>query len=403
MPASVPRPDGRLSSRRDARLSIAVAALAAASANTTILGLPAVMPFLLDAFRISHGQGGLIVTALWIPHAVTQAITGWAAEALGVQRLLRWTLAGLAALVLASLLAPSYPVLMGLRMLAGVCTGSSFVLAILYAAAHSDPAAHRRDQALVGTLSYLSSSVAYATIPLAIGLAGWRAGYLPALACVAGALTLAILGPATPRRAAAAARLPLGEAARLVWVGRIPVLAMAHMCSFGVFIVVASWLTAYFVRESGLSRTASLYLSAVVLAAGATGRFAGGAVLGRVADRPLVMGALALSGAALACLALSPAFPLAAALAFVVLGCCSMTYGSIVAMALGRRPPGEAGVAVSAVSFLAGLGGSTLPAVMGWLVDRTGSFGPGFALLAALTCLAILLLAAFPPARRGVA
>ncbi len=109
------------------------------------------------------------------------------------------------------------------------------------------------------------------------------------------------------------------------------------------------------------------------------------------------MGALALSGAALAGLALSPPFPAAPALAFVVLGCCSMTYGSIVAMALGRRPPGEAGVAVSAVSFLAGLGGSTLPAVMGWLVDRTGSFGPGFALLATLSFLAILCLAVLPP------
>ena len=141
----------------------------------------------------------------------------------------------------------------------------------------------------------------------------------------------------------------------------------------------------------------------MVLAAGATGRFAGGAVLGRVADRPLVMGALALSGAALAGLALSPSFPVAPALAFVVLGGCSMTYGSIVAMALGRRPPGEAGVAVSAVSFLAGLGGSALAAVLGWLVDRTGSFGPGFGLLATITCLAIVLLAAFPPVRRGVA
>lgn len=161
--------------------------------------------------------------------------------------------------------------------------------------------------------------------------------------------------------------------------------------------MVAVWLTAYFVRESALTLTASLYVSSAVLLAGAMGRFAGGAILGRVPDRALVMLALALSGTALAGLATSPAFPLAAILAFVVLACCSLTYGSIFAMALGRRPPAEAGVAVSAVSFLAGLGGSLLPAMMGWLVDHTGSFGPGFGMLSGLSYLAILFLALLPP------
>lgn len=388
---------------RPAWLPIVAAAMAAASANTTILGLPAVMPFLLEAFRISHGEGGLLVTVLWIPHAVSQAFAGWAAEALGVQRLLRWTLAWLAAVVVASLMASSYTSLIVLRMLTGVGTGASFLLGTLYAAAHSDPTAHRRNQALVGTFGYLSSTVAYVTIPPFLGLAGWRAGYLPSLACILGALVFALGSPAVPERPAAGrARLPVGDAIRLVWFGRIPVLALAHMCSFGFFVVVGSWLTAYFVRQSGLSPTASLFVSAGVLAAGALGRFAGGTVLGRVRDRQLVMGALALSGTALAGLAFSPPFPMAPILAFVVLGCCSMTYGSIFAMALGRRPAAEAGVAIAGVSFLAGLGGSALPTVMGWLVDVTGSFGPGFALLAGLSFLAILFLALLPPARIGV-
>ncbi len=378
--------------------TILCASLAAASASNTILGLPAVMPFLLEAFHLSHGQGGFIVTALWVTHAITQAITGWAAEAIGVQRLLRWVLAGLGLVVSATLLAPSYSVLIGLRALTGLGTGASFVLAILYAAARSDPAFHRRNQSFVGAMSYVCTSLAFASIPLVLGIAGWRAGYAPALACILGALALATLGPPLPHPTGmATARLSLRASVRVVWRGRIPVLALAHLCSFGVFVVVASWLTAYFVRATGLSPTGSLYVSAVVLASGALGRFAGGAVLGRVPDRLLVMGALCASGSALAGLAVSPPFPVAPILAFCVLGCCSLTYGSIFALALGRRPPGEAGVAVSAVSFLAGLGGSALPTLMGWLVDRTGTFAPGFALLATLTFLAIVLLALVPP------
>lgn len=205
IPQTAPRP--ARGARR--RLFIAGAALAAASANATILGLPAVMPVLLDTFGISHGRGGLIVTALWIPHAITQALTGWAAGTIGVQRFLRWTLAGLACLVGLSLLAPTYGVLIGLRMLTGVCTGSSFVLAILYAASHSHPAAHRRDQALVGSLSHGSGALSYAIIPLFLGAAGWRAGYIPALCFILGALVLALVAPPGPARPhSAAVRLP---------------------------------------------------------------------------------------------------------------------------------------------------------------------------------------------------
>jgi len=379
------------------KLFIASAALGAASSTVTILGLPAVMPLLLDAFAISHGQGGLILTALWIPHAITQALTGWMAGAIGIQRLLRRTLAALAGLVALSLLAPTYRVLIVFRIATGVCTGATFVLAILYAASHSDPAAHRRDQALVGSLGHVSGALSFAAMPVFLGAAGWRAGYIPALFFILSALGLALVAPPAPAHRPALGRLPLREAARVVWFGRIPILALANLCTFGIFVVVAAWLTAYFVRESNLSLMASLYVSAVVLGAGAVGRFAGGAVFGRMPDRWLVMLALALSGAGLAGLALSPAFPVAPMLAFLVLGCCALSYGSIFAMALGGRPPAEAGVAVSAVSFLAGLGGSILPPAMGWFVDRTGSFGPGFGMLSLLSMIAIFLLAAFPP------
>jgi len=166
---------------------------------------------------------------------------------------------------------------------------------------------------------------------------------------------------------------------------RVLGLALAHLCSFGVAIVIASWLTAYFVRAGGLDHRASLLVSAVVVAGGAVGRFAGGAALGRVPDRELVAGSLTCSGIALAGLALSPSFPVAPLLAFLVLGCCSLTYGSIIAMALGSRPPQGGGKDVAAMLFVCNVPAAALPAIVGWMVDRTGSFAPGFALLAGLT------------------
>jgi len=388
-PPAPPRPQG---------LPIAAAGIAAAAANTTMLGLPAVLPYLMEGFHLTHGQGGLLISALWIPHAVAQAFSGWGAAALGVQRLLRWTLLGMAAVVAASLAAPSYRALLGLRMLVGVGTGAVFLLGTLYAAAHSDPALHRRHQAVVGSIGYLSSTAAYVIIPWGLAAAGWRAGYFPALLCTLAALVLACLGPGVParpepERAALALRVAVG----VVWRGRIPVLALAHLCSFGFFMVVGSWLTAYFVEQHGLDPVASLLVSAGVLAAGAVGRFAGGAALGRIADRRLVMTALAVSGVGLGLLALSPPFPLTPVLAFAVLLCCTMTYGSIFAMAFGRRPPNEAGVAIAGVSLVAGVGAAILPALMGWMVDATGSFGPGFALLAGLSGLTTILLGILPP------
>lgn len=376
---------------------MAAAALAAAGVTSAILGLPAVMPDVMEAFRISHAQGGLIVTVLWIGHAVSQALAGWAARAIGVRRLLCWTLAGLGVVLILSLLAPTYPVLVGLRALTGLGIGAGFVLAILYAAEHAGPAAQRRSQALVGASSYVGCAVAYLVIARTQGLAGWRAGNLPSLAFIAGSLALLVsVQPARPDRVDSGARLPLREAWAVVWAGRIPVLAMAHLASFGVFVVVASWLTTYFLLGSGLDRAGTLYVGAGVLTAGAVGRFAGGALLGRVQDRALVMETLACSAVALAGLALSPPFPVALALACAVLACSSVVYGSIVTLALGRRPPAEAGVAVACMLFLASLAGAGLPTAVGGLVDGTGSFAPGFALLAGITLATVAVLPFYP-------
>ena len=386
-----------------AGLPLAAAALAAAASTSAILGLPAVMPQLIEAFGISYARAGLIVTVLWVPHALSQAAGGWWGHTAGVGRLLRWSLAGLAGLLALSLVAPSYPVLVGLRIATGGATGAVFVLAVLFAAEQADPAAQRGPQALVGAAAYVGCAVAYAAIALIQGVAGWRAGYLPTLVFVLCALVLFPAAP-PPRagREAAHARLPLRSAWPLVWRGRVAVLAMAHLCSFGIFVVVASWLTAYFVRRGDLGAAGNLYVGAAVLAAGALGRFAGGALLGRVGDRALVMEALACSGAALAALAFSPSFPVAVALAGLVLAICSVTYGSVVALALGGRPPAEAGAAVAWMLLLSNLCGAGLPAVVGWLVDATGSFGPGFALLAGLTGVAVAALPLHPqPAPDG--
>jgi len=375
----------------------AAAALAAAGATSAILGLPAVMPDVMEAFRISHAQGGLMVTSPWIGHAVSQALAAWAAGAMGVRRLLRWTLAGLGALLILSLLAPSYPVLVGLRTVTGFGVGAAFVLAVLYAAEHADAVTLRSRQGLVGAAAYAGCAVSYAAIAGIQGSAGWRVGYVPSLAFIVGSLAL-LASPRSDRlgRAQTRARLPIRQTWSVVWSGRIPVLAMAHLSSFGVFVVVASWLTTYFLQWSGLGRAESLYVSAGVLTAGAIGRFVGGALLGRVPDRALIMEALACSAAALAGLALSPPFPLALTLACVVLACSSLLYGSIVTLALGRRPPAEAGVSVAWMLFLGSLGGAGLPTAVGWLVDGTGSFAPGFALLAGITFATVTLLPFYP-------
>jgi len=164
---------GTGSGGRSAGLPMAAAALTAAASTSTILGLPAVIPLIVEAFRVSHAEAGFMVTALWVPHAVSQLVGGWAATAGSPRRLLCWALAALAMALGLTLLVPTYGALVGARALAGLATGASFTLCIVYAAAHAAPARQRATQAFVGAMSYVGCSVVYAAIALTEGRAGW--------------------------------------------------------------------------------------------------------------------------------------------------------------------------------------------------------------------------------------
>jgi len=397
--------------RTASRCAMTCAWLTAAASTSTIIGLPAVIPQLKEIFRLSHGEAGLIVTALWIPHAGSQLIAGWIAPAVGVRRLFRWTLCASVVALGVTLLAPSYASLLALRTVTGLLTGASFVLAILYAAAHTPPARQRESQAMVGAMSYVGCVVAYAGIAVLLEAVGWRAGYLPSLGFYIAALVLLEVGGwvdekqlAAPGRASTSrVQWQVRQVLSSFCSPRVALLAIAHLCSFGVIIVVASWLTAYFVRLADMGSRASLLVSALVLVAGVLGRVASGRLFGRMSEISLIRGGLTCSGLALFGLAAAPSLSIAPMLAFAVLGCCSLTYGPIVVLALGRSLSEEGARNVGSLTFLATLAASTLPAVIGWLVDRHGSFGPGFVLLGILTASAVVLLpsAKLQPAEAG--
>jgi NNP family nitrate/nitrite transporter-like MFS transporter len=74
------------------------------------------------------------------------------------------------------------------------------------------------------------------------------------------------------------------------------------------------------------------------------------------------------------------------------MGLLGMGNGSVFQL-LPQRFPNSVGMLTGIVGAAGGLGGFLLPSILGFLKDRTGSFGPGFAVLTILAIVGVATLA----------
>ena len=94
------------------------------ASNVAALGLPALAPLLRDNLGLTRQEAGSFLSAFYVGGALTSFPAGWLADRLGV----RWTLLagqGLVALGFALMtLAPRYPGLLAMVVLAGIGFGA---------------------------------------------------------------------------------------------------------------------------------------------------------------------------------------------------------------------------------------------------------------------------------------
>ena len=341
-------------------------------------------------FGFNQASAGLLTTAIFLTHALMQVPGGRLADRLGPARVLAAALAWVWAGNLAIAFAGAYWQLLFWKAFVGVGTGACFMAGARYTVSMFSGRDLHVAQGFFGGSVVLGSGFVIFAVPQLLGAFGWRGAFLAsALVAVAVWIWWIAAAPRPEHKAHPAAGL--GE---MLGRGELWLLGVVQMASFGLVIVVGTWITT--LLKTGFqmpARTAGL-MGSLVLLLGIVSRPMGGWLVHHMKTMTLVRGALVLNAAACAALAWGEWLGLTCA-AIVALGAgCGLPYAGVFNRAA-ALVPGRAGAAMGLVNMV---GISMIlvgaPAV-GYLADWTGQFRSSFlalgafSLLAAATSLAI--------------
>jgi nitrate/nitrite transporter NarK len=340
---------------------------------------------LSERFALSQGKAGLITTAIFLTHALMQVPGGRLADRFGSLRVLVLALAWVALANMALGLSVSYAQLLFFKALAGIGTGTCFAAGARYTvASFRGPALHLA-QGFYGGSILLGAGFVIFAVPQMLDVLSWRGAFM-GCAVIALALSLYCLW-AAPRPEAVAAP-PARFAQMLVHPG-LWLLGVVQMATFGLMIVVGTWITTLLRTTLGMPLKAAALLGSLVLLLGIVTRPLGGWLAHWMRLRLVVGISLVLSSASCAALAASHSFWL--------------TFAAIVGMAIGSGVPyagcfnraaalfpGRAGAAIGLVNMIGIVMILAGTPATGRLADATGSLRSSFLALGVFSFLAAL-------------
>lgn len=357
-----------------------------------------VLGFIRGEFGLDAGSAGAVATAFFVGAAVLMLPGGAIAD--------RWNLHAAVTLGFlitclgtlgCGLLAPTYPVFLAWRFLGGLGGGLAFAAGAAYARGIFTERGQHLAQGLYGSSFLAGSALPLLYMPVLAGPNGdWRGAYVISGIATLGAWALwwrlapSMSRPRGQEVAGTGLRATMRE--RNSWL-----LAMCHMCGFGLAMVLGTWVVSYLTSSFDLPLTASGVIGAVVLILGIAGRSGGGIALERGAPPMLIIrGGIGLAAIGLALMAVSSSFTIAVgALLATGLGV-GLPYAAIFNGAAASVPASPA-----TTQGFVGTGGVVTaivgPPLVGWLLDVGGGFGSGFLVISAFAFLVLLGTAALRP------
>ena len=335
-------------------------------------------------FGFDQARAGLLTTAIFLTHALMMVPGGRLADRFGAGRVITWALAWVAVANFALAMAGAYWQLLFWKAFAGIGTGACFAAGARYIVVRFEGRERHIAQGLFGGSIVLGSGFVLFAVPQLLDAFGWRGACvgcaLVAMAAWGWWMTGASHHHVTPR---AAPGLREVAAHRELWL-----LGVMQMASFGLVIVVGSWITTLLKTTFQVPLRTAGVMGSMVLLLGIVSRPLGGWLAHRMKVRHLVQGALLTNAVACAALACSASMTVTW-VAIVALGVgCGLPYAGVFNRAA-AVVPGGAGSAMGLVNMVGIVMILVGTPAVGWLADWTGKFQAsfwalgGFALLAA--------------------
>lgn len=332
---------------------------------------------LMHEFGFNQALAGFLTTGIFATHALMQIPGGHIVDRLGAKRVLFCALVWVMLGNLAIAVAGAYWQLLLCKIFTGLGTGVCFVGGARYVHAAATGPRLNLAQGLFGGSVQLGAGFVILAVPRLYLLAGWRTTFLVSAGM---ALTAAIIWlAAAPNVTSGAA--PPGRFGEMLLAPQLWLLGLAQMATFGLSLVVGSWVVVMLTRVLKVPATQAGLIGSLVLLLGIVSRPLGGILRRHMGIRPLLITSLLMI--ALGCFAfVSGSISLGIALAAVVLigmGV-GLPYAAMFSRA-GALFPGRAGAAMGLVNMLGIfmiLGGAPL---VGHLADLSGTFRTSFVVL----------------------
>lgn len=372
-------------------------------------GLPALGPLVQAEWALSRAELGVIVSAINIGVLLVSVAAGQAVDRFGERPLLVAGPLGVGLGTLLAALSPTPPLLTLSLVLAGAAMGTCAPAGGKAMLVWFPPRIRGLAMGLRQTSIPLAGVLAAATLPLLAAALDWR-GALAAAAGLGGlsALIVWALYRDPPER-----DVPSSHAAR---AGRSTVRALladpslAATIALGPVLVAGQWtvvpyLGLYLYERFGWSVAEAASYLALAQLGGVIGRIGWGLASDLLwhGRRKAVLALLPPLGAAGALgLAVLPAAappPLVGALAILMGATVIGWNGLLLAYVAEQAGPQRAGTAIGLSVAVIFLGAVVVPPVFGGLVDRLGSYGPAWTVLAAVLLAGLVL---FPAMREPV-
>jgi nitrate/nitrite transporter NarK len=370
----------------DRRLELACACAAAFAFSSNYTNHAPLAPLLMKEFGFTLAMAGLLTTGIFLTHAAMQVPGGHLADRFGGRRVLACALAIVCLSNVGIAYATSYAGLLFWKIFAGFGTGTCFVAGARYLAQTMPPHLLARAQGYYGGSVLLGSGFVIYAVPRAAESLGWSGAFLMTAVVALVVLGLWIAFAPSPEPA----RPPGVRLSSLLANGQLWLLGSVQMASFGLVIVIGSWITQLLRTEAGLSNTAAGALGSLVLLLGIASRPLGGMLARGLPVRLIVAASLVINIAG--CLLLSSTGSslgrMVAGIILLGVGC-GLPYASLFNRAAVLFP-GRAGAAMGLVNMLGIVmilaGAPLVGTIAGW----TGSFHAAFLSLAAFSSVVLL-------------